>query len=42
MRDTEEERTGSAPVAGIVSQGTEMSDAEDERTVSAPVAGVAS
>ena len=42
MRDTEEERIGSAPVAGIVSQRTEMSDAEEEITVSAPGAGVAS
>ena len=42
MHDAEEERTGSAPVAGVVSWRTEMSDAEEERTVSAPVAGVVS
>ena len=42
MRNTEEERIGSAPVAGIVSYRTEMSDVEEERTVSEPVAGVVS
>ena len=44
MRDAEEERTGSAPVAGAVSTGmrTDMSNAVEERTGSAPVGEVAS
>ena len=42
MRDAEEERTGSAPMAGAVSMRTDMSNAVEERTGSAPVAEVAS
>ena len=42
MRDAEEERTGSAPVARVVSSRTEMSDAAEQRTGSTPLAGVAS
>ena len=41
MRDAAEERTGSAPVAGVVSERRAMRDAEEERTRSAPAAGVA-
>ena len=40
MRGAEEERTGSAPVAGVICYRRAMSDAEEERTGSAPVAGV--
>ena len=40
MHDAEEERTVSAPVAGVVSKRCAMRDAEEERTVRAPVAGV--
>ena len=42
MRDAEEERTVSTPVAGVVSKRRAMREAEEERTVSPPVAGVAS
>ena len=42
MSDAVAERTGSAPVAEVVSQRRAMRDAEEERTVSAPVAGVVS
>ena len=42
MCDTEDKRTVSAPVAGVVSYRRAIRDAEEERTVSAAVAGVAS
>ena len=42
MSDAEEERTVSAPVAGVVSWRRAMRDAEEERTGTAPVAGVVS
>ena len=42
MRNAEEERTGSAPVAGVVSMRTDMSNAIEERTGSTPVAEVVS
>ena len=42
MSDNEEERTVSAPVAGVVSKRRAMRDPEEERTVSAPIAGVVS
>ena len=40
MSDAEDERTGSAHVAKVVSWRREMRDAEEERTGSAPAAGV--
>ena len=42
MSDAEEEKTVSAPVAGVVSWRRATRDAVDERTRSAPVAGVVS
>ena len=42
MSDAEEEKTGSAPVAEVVSWRKAMRDAKEERTVNAPAAGVAS
>ena len=42
MCDAEEERTGSAPVAGVASKRRAMRDAKEERTGSAPAAGVVS
>ena len=42
MRDAEEERTRSAPVAEVVSWRRAMRDAEEERSGSAPAASVAS
>ena len=42
MRDAEEDRTGSAPVAGDVSMRTDMINAVEERTRSTPVAEVVS
>ena len=41
MSDAEQERTGSAPVAGVVSWRRAMRDAEEERIGNAPAAGVA-
>ena len=41
MSDAEEERTGSASVAEVVSWRRAMRDTEEERTGSAPAAGVA-
>ena len=40
MRDADEEKTASAPVAGVVSKRSAMRDAEEEGTVRAPVARV--
>ena len=42
MRDAEEERTGSALVAGVVSLRRAIRDAMEERIGSALVAGVVS
>ena len=42
MSDAVEERTGSAPVAEVVSRRRALRDAEEERTVNAPAAGVSS
>ena len=42
MSDAEKERTGSAPVAEVVSWRRAMREAKEERTGSTPVAGAAS
>ena len=42
MRDAEQERIGSTPVAGVVSYRRAMRDAKEERTGNEPVAGAVS